>query len=391
MRKTLLFIAGLVAAARLGGAQPGELQFIFTSDSHYGLRRASFRGAQNVDAHVVNTAMLAKIAGLEEASFPADGGRRSGQIVGPIDFFAVGGDIANRQEQTDELETQSASKSWVQFRQDYLQDLTIRDRTGGRAPVFVVPGNHDGSNAIGFYKPMTPQIDPASMVGIFNLMMLPPTPKTPATYDYTRDKVLTSRDIGGIHFVFVTVWPDSKARQWMERDLAEVNSTVPVIVFAHDAPDAPAKHFVNPNGQHDINDVDQFENLLSDMLADNSGGTSSIETPATFEQRDWEAFVRKHPNITAYFHGDNNWTQFYDWTGPDHSVVLHTFRADSPLKGHFSGTDETRLSFEIATVDMQSRTMTVREVLWNVDPSHPNLPVAWGASTTVALAPRPIF
>jgi hypothetical protein len=28
-----------------------------------------------------------------------------------------------------------------------------------------------------------------------------------------------------------------------------------------------------------------------------------------------------------------NFNQFYDWTAPDHSVVLHTFRIYSPMKG----------------------------------------------------------
>jgi hypothetical protein len=59
------------------------------------------------------------------------------------------------------------------------------------------------------------------------------------------------------------------------------------------------------------------------------------------------------------------------------------------MKGHFSAADETRLSFQLATIDISSRTMTVREVLWNADPLHANAPVRWGASTTVALAPRP--
>src|SRR5262249_45665394 len=68
---------------------------------------------------------------------------------------------------------------------------------------------------------------------------------------------------------------------------------------------------------------------------------------------------------------------------------LHTFRVDSPLKGHFSGIDETKLSYQIATVDTAARTMTVREVLWNANPQNPNSPITWGASTTVALAPRP--
>jgi hypothetical protein len=64
--------------------------------------------------------------------------------------------------------------------------------------------------------------------------------------------------------------------------------------------------------------------------------------------------------------------------------MLHTFRADSPMKGGFSRTDEMKLSFQIATIDIPSRTMTVREVLWDANPRARNAPLAWGASTTVA-------
>jgi hypothetical protein len=157
-----------------------------------------------------------------------------------------------------------------------------------------------------------------------------------------------------------------------------------VVIFTHDQPDVEAKHLINPNGAHDMNPIDRFENLLVDTLA---GGTT-IKTETTIEQRALEALFQAHGNITAYFHGNSNWNQFYDWTGPDHSVAVHTFRVDSPIKGALSATDETRLSFQIATVDMVSRTMTVRECLWNNQPLTSPVPIAWGASTTVALQPR---
>jgi hypothetical protein len=124
------------------------------------------------------------------------------------------------------------------------------------------------------------------------------------------------------------------------------------------------------------------------VFEDGEGASKASDVPPLIEQRAWEEFLRKHSNVTAYFHGHNNWNQFYDWTGPNHSVTLHTFRVDSPMKGHVSATDETKLSFQIATVDTMSRTMTVREVLWNTDSGRPDVPLSWGASTTVALAPR---
>ncbi len=382
-----------VALARAESIAPGRaqvasasntLQFVFTSDAHYGLTRA-FRGGTDVSAHVVNAAMVARINAISGATFPKDGGVRSAEPIGPVDFVVQGGDIANREEGTGPTAIQSAATSWAQFRADYIDGITVKSPDGRRAPLFIVPGNHDVSNAIGFYNAMTPSVDKTSMMEIYNWMMAPSTSKTSATYDYPRDKVLVSHDIDGVHFMFITMWPDSGVRAWMSQDLARVSPTTPVIVFTHDQPDSEAKHFTNPNGAHDINARDKFENLLADQLADGP----TVAAPTTIEQGAFERFLQQHPNVTAYFHGNSNWNQFYDWTGPGHSIVLHTFRVDSPMKGALSSKDETALSFQVATMDLASRTITVRECLWNADPAHPAAPLAWGGSTTVALSPRP--
>jgi hypothetical protein len=354
------------------------VQFLFTSDSHYGLTRPSFRGRTNVSAREINQALVAAMNALPATAFPKDGGIGGGDPVGPIDFMVDGGDIANREEVIAGTQIQPAAASWAQFEADYIRGLTTTDAQGRRSTIYAVPGNHDVSDAIGFYNPMTPARDGTALAGFYNLMMAPATPRTAETVVYPRDRVQMSRDIGGIHFIFVTVWPDSPQREWITRDLARVPATTPVVIFTHDQPDVEAKHLINPNGAHDMNPIDRFENLLVDTLAD---GTT-IKTETTIEQRALEALFQAHGNITAYFHGNSNWNQFYDWTGPDHSVAVHTFRVDSPIKGALSATDETRLSFQIATVDMVSRTMTVRECLWN------NQPLGWGASTTVALQPR---
>ncbi|HKF68096.1 MAG TPA: hypothetical protein VKB36_16230, partial [Vicinamibacterales bacterium] len=235
--------------------------------------------------------------------------------------------------------------------------------------------NHDVSNAIGFYKPMKPATDKTALVEIYNLMMAPAR-RTVATYDYATDRVLTSRDAGGVHFVFLTVWPDSIGRAWLTRDLERVSASTPVVVFTHDQPDAQSKHFTNPNGRHDINAVDRFENLLAETFAD--GGAAAASD--TLEQTAWEDFVRAHSNITAYFHGNSNWNEFYDWQGPRHSIALHTFRVDSPMKGKYSESDESKLSFQVAEIDTRTMRMTVRERLWNT--------AAWGASTMVSIAPQ---
>jgi hypothetical protein len=377
MRKTLLLLLLVVLGWTLLWAQPARIQFVFTSDLHYGITRPAFRRNSDVDSQVVNRALVAQINRIPEAVFPNDGGNGADQLVGSFDFLAIGGDVANRAEVTETNTIQSAAKSWSQFRTDYIDGLKLHDRAGARTPLYVVPGNHDVSNAIGSYKPMKPAIDKTALAEIYNLMLQPPTLKTMDSFDYPRDKMLVSHDIGGMHFVFITLWPDSSVRTWMENDLKNVSAGRPVIIFAHDPPEGDAKHFINPAGKHEMNKTDQYENLLSDQFTD-----------MVTERRSLEAFLFKHPNITAYFHGHNNWNQFYDWIGPDHTFALHTFRVDSPMKGRFSGSDEKKLSYQIATIDTAARTMTVREVLWNANPNDPNSPVIWGASTTIALSPH---
>ena len=363
-----------------------EIQFIFTSDPHYGITRNTFRGTSKVDAHTVNAAMVAKINTLSNVKLPADGGINAGKIAGAVDFVVEAGDIANRQEGTSGKAIQSASLSWDQFREDYIGGLNIKDRSGNKAPLYILPGNHDITNAIGFYKPMFPATDAASMAGIFNLMMKPAVPKTKDTYNYSRDKIHYSLNMGGVHFVFVTLWPDSAERHWLAEDLKNTNKSTPVILFTHDQPDVEAKHFTNPNSGHEINGKDKFENLLADQLA---GGTA-VDDPTTTDQRSLETFLKSNQNISAYFHGNDHWKRFHDWTGPDNTVAVHTFGVDSPMKGVVSQDDEKKLSFYLVTVDSGARLMTVRECLWNADPSRPDGPVAWGDAITVALFPRPI-
>jgi hypothetical protein len=386
----VLVLTWLAALSPAGGRtapapSTAYLQFVFTSDAHYGITRPAFRGARDVDAHIVNEALVDAINRLPGTRFPDDGGLRGGEAVGSIAFVAEGGDVANRETVSNGRPIQPSRRSWAEFRHDYLEGLRVTAADGHPAAVFVVPGNHDVSNAIGFYEAMTPQTDASSMAGIYDLMMRPHGPLTAATYDYARDRVWTTRDLAGLHFVFLTVWPDSQTRAWLENDLRHVAPATPVVLVTHDQPDAEAKHFRNPNGSHGINAADRFENLLSDRFAD--GATTAAQPVA--EQRALEAFFRRHPNITAYFHGNSNWNQFYDWTGPDHTVAVHTFRVDSPMKGRMSRKDETKLSFQVATYDPRSRTLTVRECLWNTSPRDPAAPLAWGSSVTVALQPRP--
>jgi len=108
-RLAFLLVIALIAAAivAVGAAffhdVPYELQFVVTSDAHYGLRRATFRGHANVDAQVVNQALVAKLNRLADVRFPLDSGLSEGRPVGGVDFIVEAGDITNREEHTDEL------------------------------------------------------------------------------------------------------------------------------------------------------------------------------------------------------------------------------------------------------------------------------------------------
>jgi len=356
------------------------LQIVFTSDAHYGITRKEFRGDTNVAAHLVNHAMIQKINDLPNILFPYDKGVDAGKKIKAIDYVIEGGDIANRMEVHD----QSDAASWRQFCSDYINGLTLTNHYGKRTKIFIVPGNHDITNAIGFYRPMKPKVDPTSMVAIYNLMMKPAKPLTTNNYIYSKDKINYSKNIGGIHFMFITLWPDSSERIWMTKDLQSVSPKTPVILFTHDQPECEAKHFTNPDKARGINANDRFEDLVDEVYKDGKkavadGGETDIE------QQGWVSFLKKHPNIKAYFHGNSNFNEYYNYKGPDSNVSLPVFRVDSPMKGRYSSKDETKLSFQVITIDTKTLTMTVRECLWNKDPAHTGKNIQWGTSKTVML------
>lgn len=354
--------------------RPGVYQFIYTSDAHYGITRA-FQGLPGINAQAVNEAMLDKMKVLPNVDLPGGG------KVGAIDFVAMTGDISNRAESG----YQSAATDWNQFAYDYLgldpSNNKISQPAAGLqsagsllkdAPVYMAPGNHDVSNAIGYYKTLTPATDPIVMVKLNKLMLNKDI--TNAAFNYATDKVNYSRDLGGVHMLFVNMWPDSAERAWMAADLANVAPTTPVLIFTHDQPTVESKHFTNPNSPYTINSTDKFENLLVDKLAD---GTT-VGAPSTIEQQALADFLKKYPNIVGYFHGNDNENKFYNWTGPDQTWAgVNVFQVDSPMKGNVSGTNESKLSFQLVTLDTNTNTLTAREYLWKTQ--------TWGASKTVPL------
>jgi len=355
------------------------IQFVYSSDAHFGITRPTFQGAINVNSSVVNAKLVEKINSLPALTIPADNGVNAGKVVSGIDYFINTGDFSNREESSSSI--QSATISWGQFSSTYINGLTLKNSSNVKTPVLLIAGNHDITNTVGFYKAMLPLTDNGAMVGSYNYMF-PSTPTTTATYNYATNKIHYSKDISGVHLVFVNMWPDETERAWITTNLNSVSSSTPVILFAHDQPNVETKHFTNPNGTGTINSTDKFENLIPEVFKD---GAKTISDPSTLEQRSFVAFLKAHTNIIAYFHGNDNENKYYNYKGPDGDVTLKTFQVDSPMKGNISGTDETKLSFQLISIDTKTKTMTVRECLWNSIPTNPSAPIVWGATITVSL------
>ena len=357
-------------------AQDSLLQFVFTSDLHYGITRPHFRGADSVPSTIVNRAMIAAINRLPGDRLPHDGGVGAGQSIEQLDGILITGDIANREE----TGIQPAAVSWRQFTTDYDNLLHTKDRFHSPTPVLLGPGNHDVSNTVGFWRTLEPATDASSMAGIYNSMMRPARPRTAATYDYTTDKIHFVRQVGGVALVFVNCWPDSTEQAWMNEQLTGLRPGTPVLLFTHSQPDVEARFFTNPNGNHGIDSVNKFENLLPERLQDGR----TLKDSTLIEQSGWAGFLQQHPMIKAYFHGHNNYTEYYEYQGPEKNLSLPCFRVDSPMKGRFSAKDETLLSFELITIDSRKRTLSVRECRWNTVPGDPSI-IKWGQKKTINL------
>jgi len=369
----LLFLTILICSCKV--KEKDIVQFIYTSDPHFGINIPEFRGNTDVSAQIVNQAMVEKMNTLQTLKFSNDNGVKAGEIIGSVDYLINTGDIANREENG----IQNAKKSWNEFVETYLNGITLKNKIGQKTQFLLLPGNHDVSNALGHFK-INAAIDNTSMVEIYNYMF-PSSHKTSATFNYQTDKIHYSRDIQGIHFAFINIWPDSQERIWLENDLKSVSNSTPVLLFAHDQPEVESKHFTNPNGNHDINSIDKFENLLVDEFKD--GKTILYES--VIEQREFVTFLKLHKNIKVYFHGNDNENRFFEYYGPDNDINLKIIQVDSPMKGNFSRTNQKLLSFQFVSINAKTKLITVRECLWNFDLTNPKSPIVFGKSTTFSL------
>jgi len=162
----------------------------------------------------------------------------------------------------------------------------------------------------------------------------------------------------------------------MEKDLKSVADTIPVLLFAHSIPDVEPRFFQNPNGNYDINEEDKFENLVPEKYKDGY----DVKGATTIEQKGFTQFIKKHPNIKAYFHGHENFTEFYYYKGPDNDINLPCIRTDSPMKGRISLKDENSLAFELITINNRKE-LIVKEVLWNKN--YDSKQIQWGKTISI--------
>ncbi|MEI6087277.1 MAG: metallophosphoesterase [Bacteroidota bacterium] len=357
-------------------AQQKTLQLIWTSDTHFGLTKPVFRNDSNVSAANVNAAMVAQMNKIPITYLPKDNGSSAGELIGSVEAVIVTGDICNRQE----VGVQTASISWSQFEVNFISKLHLMKKDGSKSDLLLTPGNHDISNAIGFHRPMEPLMDNSSLVGIYNLMMHPSTPINTSNFSFERDKIHYSQNIGGVHFIFVSAWPDSSERVWIEHDLKLIPESMPSFIFTHSDPNTEARFFRNPNGDHSINPNDKFENLVVEIFKDGQ----SVKDSTKIEQRGLVSFFQSHKNIKAYFHGHTNYAEYYDWVGPDQNIHLPCFRSDSPMKGRYSSKDQTKLSFNIISIDTEKKELTVRECFWNAHPLETTQDLEWGMTHTIS-------
>jgi len=398
------------------------VNFVYTSDNHYGIVRPIFRGAFNVAGQTVNEAMIEKINALPGLTFPSDGGVGAGQAVGHIDLLVDTGDFANRSEPQAAVTANPSlnylgstvsypgmsvytvdvsSVTWSQYQHDFLGDantgnragglLTLKDSQGLGIPVFLSPGNHDVSDAIGMNgKIPAANVDASSYVQIYNRMAAysgkaPINTNVfanPADYTNVNLRVNYSFDVGGVHVQVVNMFPDRNILDWMTADLGSVAASTPVFVFCHAPVNMAAgetKVFGNPT------------NTSSSAGADIPFALTGTDSATTYKDMnsakqcvaDW---LMQHPNVRAMFNGHDNFNGSTNWNGQDANGNLIAardaawqgvtlFRVDSPMKGNISGSSatgplagigmETNLSFQVYSYDTAARKLTEREYLWN--------------------------
>jgi hypothetical protein len=417
------------------------VNFVYTSDNHYGIVRPIFRGNFNVGGQTVNEAMITRMNSLPAQSFPNDGGVAAGQTVGQVDFLMDTGDIANRSESQSAISSSTvdylgsnvsypgnaaytapvSTVTWGQWQHDFLGDantgnnagglLTLTNNSGQGIPVFLSPGNHDVSDAIGMNGKIAPaNVNATSFAQIYNRM----TPYSgeatittnvftnPGDYTNVNLQVNYSFNIGGVHVQCVNMFPDKNILNWMSADLTNVPASTPVFLFCHvpvNMADSETKVFGTPTNTSSSAGAD-----IPFKLSGVDSANSYVDMNAAKQYvADW---LIAHPNVRALFSGHDNFNGATNWNGQNASGSLIAardaawpgvtlFRVDSPMKGDVSGTsasgalagigNETNLSFQVYSLDVANRKLTEREFQWNPTADATGNGVWSGQSMTIDL------
>ncbi len=412
-------------------------------------------GVDYFDANTINQALLASLNQVSTLTFPSDGGVHAGQAVGGIDLLAVTGDMANRYENnggTYQNTVQTDATSWQQFCATYFPTsagggMSLKTGANAAPALLLSPGNHDISNAIGYFDlnpfgtvpvgqdatSLCAMIQVASGGTLSYAVGAAPSYVTggtlgagvsPSTFSealFTAkngagayvNKPDYSLTINGIHFISLSAWPDSGTRAWIDNDLLGVPITTPVMLFTHCYPDVDTS-LLTPNPDTGPFTGKTYQCVVSDKVDPSEVGS----TGTVVEQLAMTTWIKTHPNIVAYFHGHTNFNEMYTYTGPNNDIALNCFRIDSPMKGALSAAaplptataawqqnPTSLLSFQLATIDSATMHMTVREIRWypapafSADTTTPNpdtavsgnkiIPAANVCSKTVALVVAP--
>src|ERR1043165_4224967 len=155
MRKLIVLPFLLVLAWTFLGAQADVVQFVFTADVHYGISRPGFGECEMSTRKWSMRHWLRKSAACRRPSF------QETEATGLIGWWELL--ILWRSAGTSPIVPKSQIAAKRSRVRQYpgsnsgrvtLMGLKLHARSGSRSPVYAVPGNHDISNAIGYYKPM---------------------------------------------------------------------------------------------------------------------------------------------------------------------------------------------------------------------------------------------
>jgi len=256
--------------------------------------------------------------------------RARGSPVGAIDMVIETGDIANRMEVVTQCPSAKRRRSWAQFSIDYINGLNLFDQSSNRGASLACAGQSRRQQRHRILHAHGADHAATSMAGSTIFMAESGRPLTAST-SLRADKIQL---LGGSrrhpHGVPQYV-PDSASGRGSGTTSRRSTRARPCSSSCTIRPPS-IQHFINPNGLHDINTVDKFENLPRGSTR----RAPTINAPSTIEQRAFATFLKAHKNVVAYSTATPTHA-VHDWNGPDGmSFARHPgrFADEGQLLGH---------------------------------------------------------